>query len=61
MQAGIFSGWMTRHVFYEQAVSQDDLGNMREGKNCPTLVVPIESPVKQLVKMHFHTIASGRH
>lgn len=60
MQAGFFTGWMTRHVSHEQAVVQDDLGIMVEVKDCPTLIATLESPVKRLVKLHFATRESGR-
>lgn len=60
MQTGFLTGWMTRHVSHEQASSQDYLGGLIEGMDCPTLVALIESPVKRLVKLHFHTRGSGR-
>jgi hypothetical protein len=60
MQAGFFAGWMTRHVSHDQPVAQDDLEIMLGVKDCPTLVAPLESPVKRSVKLHFPTRGSGR-
>lgn len=60
MQTGFFTGWVTRHVSHESAIDQDDFGKALELKDCPTLLAPIESPVKRLVKLHFTTRGSGR-
>ncbi|UVT20904.1 MAG: hypothetical protein H8K03_03015 [Nitrospira sp.] len=60
MHTGFFSGWITRHVSNEQQVDPEHFGNILQAKGCPTLVAPLESPVKRLVKLHFHTRGSSR-
>lgn len=60
MQAGFFTGWMTRHVSHEQAVIHENSGIIVEVNNCPTLIAPLDSPVKRVVKIHFPTRESGR-
>lgn len=56
MQTGFFTGWITRHVSHDaQADDPDDFGPVLQAKGCSTVVAPLESPVKRLVKLNFHT------
>jgi len=61
MHTGFFTGWIIRNVYNEQALLQDDFESLLETKQCPTTVAPLESPVKNVVRLWFHTRESSRH
>jgi hypothetical protein len=61
MQTGFFSGWMTRHVSHEEKVAHDAIERAFGAEGCPTLVAPLESPVKSLVKLNFRTRGLSPH
>ncbi len=61
MQTGFFTGWMTRHVSHEEGIAHDAIERAFGAEGCPTLVAPLESPVKSLVKLSFRTRRSYPH
>ena len=61
MQTGFLTGWMTRQVSHEERVAHDAIERAFGAEGCPTLVAPLESPVKSLVKLNFRTRGSYPH
>lgn len=59
MQTGFFTGWMTRQVSHEEKVAHDAIERGFGAEGCPTLVAPLESPIKRLVKLNFRTRGSS--
>ncbi|MDR4466062.1 MAG: hypothetical protein MRJ66_17545 [Nitrospira sp.] len=60
MQTGFFTGWMTQQVMHEEGIAPDELGGIYGAKGCPTLVAPLETPVKSVVRKHFPTRGAAR-
>ncbi len=60
MQTGFFTGWMTRQVSHENGGDAEDLGETYGAQGCPTLVAPLETPVKSVVRKQFPTRGAGR-
>ncbi len=60
MQTGFFTGWMTRQVSHEKGIAYGKMGEMYGAQGCPTLVAPLETPVKSVVRKHFPTRGAGR-
>lgn len=57
MQTGFFSGWITREVFTDHRLTQDDLGSLLKVQGCGTPVAPLESPVQSLIELDIHADA----
>jgi len=60
LQTGFFTGWITRQVIHEEGIAHNDMGGIYGAKGCPTLVAPLETPVKSVVRKHFPTRGAGR-